>query len=62
MIAEMESGSGRLRMPASPIKLSDTPPSLRTPPPAFGADTDAVLAGLGYDQAEVERLRREGIV
>jgi formyl-CoA transferase/CoA:oxalate CoA-transferase len=58
----MDGPNGKQRMPASPIRLSDTPASLRTPPPVFGADTDAVLAGLGYDDAQVARLRSEGIV
>lgn len=31
-------------------------------PPAVGADTDAVLRRLGLDDAEVERLRKDGIV
>ena len=62
MIVEMDGPFGRQRMPASPIRLSDTPPALRTPPPVFGADTDAVLAGLGLAPAEVERLRATGVV
>ncbi|MEW6268771.1 MAG: CaiB/BaiF CoA-transferase family protein [Thermodesulfobacteriota bacterium] len=62
MIVEMEGPFGVQRMPASPIRLSDTPPSLRTPPPAFGADTDAVLTELGCDAAEIARLRGAGVV
>jgi crotonobetainyl-CoA:carnitine CoA-transferase CaiB-like acyl-CoA transferase len=62
MIVEMAGPFGTQRMPASPIRLSATPPSLRTPPPAFGADTDAVLADLGYDDGEIARLRRDGVV
>ncbi|HEY8518355.1 MAG TPA: CaiB/BaiF CoA-transferase family protein [Candidatus Binatia bacterium] len=62
MIVEMEGPFGRQRMPASPIRLSDTPPSLRTPPPAFGADTEAVLNELGYGAADVARLRDEGVI
>ena len=53
---------GGMLAPGPPIKLSDTPPSIRTPPPAFGEHTDAVLAGLGYDAAAIAQLRREGIV
>ena len=49
-------------MPGPPIKLSATPASIRTPPPAFGADTDAVLAGLGFDASAIAGLRTEGIV
>ena len=37
----------------SPIKLSDTPASIRTPPPTFGADTDDVLRALGLGDAEI---------
>lgn len=62
MIAEMDGPLGRQRMPASPIKLSETPASLRTPPPTFGADTDAVLAALGIERSEIERLRSAGVV
>jgi crotonobetainyl-CoA:carnitine CoA-transferase CaiB-like acyl-CoA transferase len=29
------------------------------PPPALGADTDAVLASLGYRADEIEALRRQ---
>ena len=30
--------------------------------PVLGADTDSVLAGLGYDGAEIDRLRASGVV
>ena len=62
MIVEMDGPSGMQRMPASPIRLSETPASLRTPPPTFGADTDSVLASLGVSPADVGRLRAAGVV
>ena len=37
-------------------------PSVDGPPPALGQETDAVLADLGYDAAEIERLHLEGVV
>ena len=43
-------------------RLSETPASIRTPPPAFGADTDAVLASLGLPADEIARLRAAGVV
>jgi crotonobetainyl-CoA:carnitine CoA-transferase CaiB-like acyl-CoA transferase len=46
----------------NPLKLSATPPTLRTPPPDFGAHTDEVLAALGYAPADVAALRSRGIV
>ncbi|MGW0035535.1 CaiB/BaiF CoA transferase family protein [Gordonia sp. NPDC003376] len=39
-----------------PIKLSDTPASVRDIPRARGADTRSVLAELGYDDATVDQL------
>ncbi|HUI25845.1 MAG TPA: CaiB/BaiF CoA-transferase family protein [Candidatus Kryptonia bacterium] len=62
MIVEMESGFGPMVTPNSPIKLSDTPASLRTPPPRFGEHTDSVLGQLGYNTAQVIQLREDGVV
>lgn len=44
----------------SPIKLSETPPSLRRLPPDFGADTDAVLAEAGFSDDEIAAFRKSG--
>ncbi len=43
-------------------RLSETPGEIRFAGGRHGADTDDVLAELGLDAAEVERLRVEGIV
>jgi crotonobetainyl-CoA:carnitine CoA-transferase CaiB-like acyl-CoA transferase len=45
-----------------PIKLSETPAELRTPPPRFGEHTDAVLGELGLDAGEIAGLRAQGVV
>jgi crotonobetainyl-CoA:carnitine CoA-transferase CaiB-like acyl-CoA transferase len=55
-------GQGPGRMPGPPIKLSETPASIRTPPARFGEHTEAVLGGLGLDVAAVAELRRRGVV
>ena len=47
---------------ASPLRLMDTPPVLRYPPPALGEHTDAVLAELGLEPAAVAELRARGVV
>jgi crotonobetainyl-CoA:carnitine CoA-transferase CaiB-like acyl-CoA transferase len=36
-------------------------PSVATPPPALGADSDAILDALGYSKAEIATLRAEGV-
>ena len=51
-----------LRLVASPMKLSATPPTVRRAPPLLGQHTDEVLAELGLDAAERERLRASGAV
>ena len=46
--------------PAPAPRFSATPTALPTPPPTPGADTDAVLAELGYSGDEIGNLRRSG--
>jgi formyl-CoA transferase len=47
---------------ASPLRLQDTPPVLRRPPPVLGEHTAEVLAGLGLDAARIAALRTGGVV
>jgi crotonobetainyl-CoA:carnitine CoA-transferase CaiB-like acyl-CoA transferase len=49
------------RLIANPIRVAGEVPPRRAAP-ALGADTDALLADLGYDLAQVETLRRHGVV
>lgn len=51
-----------LRLIASPLKLSATPPRDPTLPPAFGQHTDEVLQGLGLSAARIAELRAAGVV
>jgi Predicted acyl-CoA transferases/carnitine dehydratase len=45
----------------NPVKLSRTPPKVRTKPKKFGTDTKAVLAEAGYSAAEIDKLVAAGI-
>ncbi len=45
----------------NPVKLSRTPPGVRSKPKKFGTDTRAVLAEAGYSAAEIDRLVASGI-
>jgi len=51
-----------LRLVASPLKLSVTPPQYRRPPPLLGEHTDEVLASFGIDAAERASLRAQGAI
>jgi crotonobetainyl-CoA:carnitine CoA-transferase CaiB-like acyl-CoA transferase len=62
MLVEMETPDGPQVIIGSPLKLSETPASVRTPPPRFGEHTDEVLHRLGFDRTEVGRLRNDGVV
>jgi crotonobetainyl-CoA:carnitine CoA-transferase CaiB-like acyl-CoA transferase len=54
---------GALSVLGTPLKLSATPPSVRTPPPTLGEHTDAVLTReLGYRPEEVAAFRAGGVV
>ena len=54
--------AGRVAQLGTPIKLRRCPGGVRTPAPALGASTRAVLAEHGYDDAEVGRLVANGAV
>ncbi|BAV72435.1 CAIB/BAIF family CoA transferase [Pseudomonas chlororaphis subsp. aurantiaca] len=53
---------GDYRGVGSPVKLSRTPASYRTAPPALGANTREVLEGLGLDDQTIANLFEHGIV
>lgn len=45
-----------------PVKLSETPGSIRTPPLGFGASGRHILGELGYEESEIRRLISAGVV
>ena len=45
-----------------PIQFSDTPSSIRRPPPALGADTRELLLELGLSDAEIDDLERRRVI
>jgi formyl-CoA transferase/CoA:oxalate CoA-transferase len=53
---------GPVKVTGVPVKLSDTPGSVRTAPPTLGQHTAVVLGELGYDQAGIEALVANGAV
>ena len=49
--------NGSTPIPATPVVLSETPGTVRTPPPGLGQHTQEILAGLGLSNAEIDDLR-----
>lgn len=63
VIVELEHpAAGLVRSIANPVHLSETPVSYRLPPPVLGQHNAEVLAGLGYDPADVARLEASGVI
>ena len=44
------------------FRLGKSDPGPKTPPPELGADNDALLGELGYDKAEIEAFRTDGVI
>jgi crotonobetainyl-CoA:carnitine CoA-transferase CaiB-like acyl-CoA transferase len=64
MIATLEHPiAGSLKLLGTPLRLSDTPGAIRTPPPMLGQHTEAVLTNdLGFSSEQVAALRAKGVV
>ncbi len=64
VVREMAHGSGEsVKVIANPVRLSETPPDYRLPPPLLGEHTDAVLAErLGMDADALAALRAKGVI
>ena len=53
--------NGHLQV-APPVRFGRTPASVGSPAPQPGADNDRILAELGFDPAEVEKLRAAAVI
>ena len=63
MIQEIKGPSGEsYRQVAFPVKLSETPAVIQSPPPELGQHTEEVLLKAGYSREDIERFREEGAI
>ena len=51
-----------LKVPNSPLKLAETPPSVRRPPPLLGQHNEEILSELGYAAESIAKLRQKGVI
>jgi CoA transferase family III len=55
--------AGKVKLVGVPVKLSETPGSVREPAPLLGQHTEEVLHEyLGMNGAEISALRHEGVI
>ncbi len=54
--------AGKIKVTGVPIKLSETPGEVKTPPPVLGQHTQEILTDLGYSEQDVEAMRQEKVI
>ena len=64
MVVEVDDPvAGPTKMTGCHIKLSATPPSVRTPAPTLGRDNEAVFRDfLGYDKDRIDQMQTSGMI
>ncbi|HJU29600.1 MAG TPA: CaiB/BaiF CoA-transferase family protein, partial [Candidatus Binataceae bacterium] len=62
LIPSESAGRGAIRVLGSPVRLLGAQASDPSPPPILGEHTKEVLAAIGIDAAEIERLRAAGVI
>jgi crotonobetainyl-CoA:carnitine CoA-transferase CaiB-like acyl-CoA transferase len=53
---------GPIRQVGIPFKLSGTPATIRSAPPLIGEHSEEILAELGYEATEIDRLRADRVI
>jgi crotonobetainyl-CoA:carnitine CoA-transferase CaiB-like acyl-CoA transferase len=63
MVVDLKDANGEIvKCIGVPVKLSDTPGSVRQLPPAFGQDTVSVLIEFGYSSDKIKELDAQGAI
>lgn len=63
MVAEIpHPTAGRMRVVGSPLRFSGAPGAIRRHPPLLGEHTDEILGELGYNPADLDRMRAAGVI
>lgn len=63
MVTEIEHPDcGPIKLVNTPVKYSETQPSIRTAPPTLGQDTMEIMAKFGYTENEVEQFKKSGVI
>lgn len=53
---------GAIQQVAFPVKLSETPAVIQSPPPELGQHTEEVLLKAGFSKEDINRFKEEGAI
>ena len=53
--------AGTIKVVAAPITFSETPASIRRPPPMLGQHTEEILEEIGYTKEDIQAFKDEGL-
>jgi crotonobetainyl-CoA:carnitine CoA-transferase CaiB-like acyl-CoA transferase len=63
MVVEMDHPIlGKIKNLASPIKMSRTSPSIRSPAPKVGQNTEEILKWLNYSNEDIQNLKKDRVI
>jgi len=63
MIAEVDHPKvPNLKFPGSPLKLTDSPATIRRVPPMLGEHNEEVLGEVGYSPEQIADLKERGVI
>jgi formyl-CoA transferase/CoA:oxalate CoA-transferase len=54
--------AGKIKIPGIPVKLSETPGTIRLPPPILGQHTEEVLLKMGYNRTTIKELKKKHVI
>ncbi len=54
--------AGLVKIPGSPIKLSETPAEIKAPAPVLGQHNEEILASLGYTAAQIDSFKAQAVI
>jgi len=54
--------AGKIKVPGIPVKLSETPGTIRLPPPILGQHTEEILKKMGYSITDIKELKSDNVI
>ena len=59
---DSECGEDKVRVVSASHVANPAPPTVQSPPPRLGADTQDILAELGYSEADIQNMKSEQLI